>query len=309
MDNWFQSGLKKVGGFLKERFLGPDISQEEYEIFQHESKKGHKISKELQDRHIKGGALSLSIPTSVKEYLGSKALSESADFLDNIAQGRFKYHGQNAGPNYSLGKFYGQNEVITKNQLKKRSGDKLDDIYLQHDLLYTKASLYGTPEQREKALRHADQVFVKKAKEYVKNHDLSLVDSIKTNTAIKAFEAKQKLGVGYKIDQLDRPYYVDDDGNYKWTTHEEVNNTVNEHLKEYDFESLDIPNETLGYDIKRPANNIIEKNQLMSNEVENEFGIAPESNFTNIADDPKSKADIVKAIQAVLFAVDDNEDE
>lgn len=251
------SFLDKVKNAIGD-FLSPShhVSDEEREIYRHESDKGHSITRDLQNRHIIGGSLHFSLPTPEGAAF-SKTINAIDEFFHNARAGRFAYDGLNAGPGYSLGKFYGDNEVITSDQIRRLAGnDKLDNIYLQHDLLYTDAVLHQDAINREKALRYADELYIRKAKAYLEDPNISFTSRLKTLAAIEAFERKIKYGIGYQLKQLDRPYYIDEDGNYHWTTHDDVRKTIKDYLQQYDPESYadrpvifaaDIPNNVGGH--------------------------------------------------------------
>lgn len=147
----------------------------------------------------------LSPPKVISDLGLSYIKSKTLDTIEDLAMGRglrFKYYGNYAGPGYSAGKFYTPNEIITKEDLKIKSVDFLDELTKEHDLRYQLGATFETQQQRKNALREADEIFIKDAEKLLNSRELDYKQRIATQLAIKAFKIKLKLDSGYNIDRL-----------------------------------------------------------------------------------------------------------
>lgn len=153
------------------------------------------------------GLLTLLAPPTTAQAVGSSIVkSKALDTVEDVLMGRglkFKYYGNWAGPNYSAGRFYDKNEIITKEDIQKAPPiDDLDALTLKHDLRYQFAATRNTQEERKKALRQADEQFIREANQLLNSKDLGLKQRAATIAAVKAFQAKLAFDVGYNIDRL-----------------------------------------------------------------------------------------------------------
>lgn len=152
---------------------------------------------------IQGGSLVLD-PTSFLNPV-SHIKGKALETVEDLAKGRFKYHGNWAGPSYSAGRFFDKNEIITAEDIIKHPPtDALDALTLKHDLRYQLAATRDARDSRKKGLRLADEDFIREAEQLLKSQDLPMTLRAKTQAAILAFKAKLGSDVGYDIDQLPR---------------------------------------------------------------------------------------------------------
>jgi hypothetical protein len=194
--------LKKAGNFLYKRFIS-DLTDEERKEIDEEIRTGKPLSKKTMMRITKGAPLILSPFTSIEETLKGKIQSGTIETIENLAKGRFKYYGKWAGPSYSAGRFYAKDEIITKEDIDKNPpDDDLDALTLKHDLRYQLGATKQTQEQRAKALRDADELFIKEAENLLNTKQLDIKQRIATKSAILAFKAKLATNLGYNIDKL-----------------------------------------------------------------------------------------------------------
>ena len=205
-----------------------------------------------------GGALTLlNPPTSGSALLGTKLKSDLLDDVERLAlDGSFKYYGNWGGPLYSAGKYYKKNEAITKDDIMKNPAqDKLDELFLKHDLRYQRGATNTTPEARKQALRYADELFIKEVNDLLKSGKASIKEQIAGKSAQLAFKAKLASDIGYNVDYLDNP---------------EARKTVNEYFNEVDN---DAP-------IKKDV--YVYPSQILENEIEKEYSIPVTKKFDNI---------------------------
>jgi hypothetical protein len=194
--------LKKAGNFLYKRFIS-DLTDEERKEIDEEIRTGKPLSKKTFMRNLKGAPLILSPFKSIEETIKGKIKSGTIETIENLAKGRFKYYGKWAGPSYSAGRFYDKDEIITKEDIdKNQPDDELDALTLKHDLRYQLGATKQTQEQRAKALRDADELFINEAENLLNTKQLDIKQKIATKAAILAFKAKLATNLGYNIDKL-----------------------------------------------------------------------------------------------------------
>ena len=178
------------------------------------------------------GLLTLLSPPTTAQAVGESIIkSKALDTVEDILMGRglkFKYYGNWAGPNYSAGRFFDKDQIITKEDIKKAPPiDDLDKLTLKHDLRYQLGATRETQEQRKKALRQADEEFIREANELLNSKDLGLKQRAATLAAVKAFQAKLTFDVGYNIDRLPQAKI------------EEAKNVVLDHFNQVELSSDD----------------------------------------------------------------------
>lgn len=281
--------LKKISGFLRKRFLGEELTEDE----QREalSKNYNDWNESLKKKTMRYNVL---VPTpnllNPTETIRNKALTDAIDAGENLLKGRFKYYGNWAGAGYSGGRFYDQDEVITKEDIYNNPPvDEFDKLTLQHDLRYQKASIYETLEQRKKALREADEIFIKDAEKLLKERQLDVKQRLATRGAILAFKAKLASDIGYNIERL-----PEDKIN-------QAKQVVNEYFNIRD--ATDIPTNT---EYKRPQG-------LMSN-IQDEYNVELPKKIDNIENkmfpqrqSNKKDIEMINAILDIINNIDIDE--
>lgn len=199
--------------------------------------------------YVKGGGLILDPISSLNPK--NIAISKGLETAENLVKGRFQYHGNWAGPNYSAGRYFEKGEIITKDDiLSSPPVDKLDALTLLHDLRYQLAATKPSQSQRKEALRYADKQFIEEAEKLLDSQDIPTEERVKTNAAVVAFKAKLTSDIGYNIDRLQN-----------W---EEAKNVVLDYFNQVD--PNDIPKE---YDKFRQEELL--KDNLEVDELENDI--------------------------------------
>lgn len=157
----------------------------------------------------KAGALLtlLNPPTTTAAVTNTQLKASALDAIERATfDGAFKYYGNYGGPNFSAGKYYKRNEIITKDDLLNTPAkDDLDKLFLEHDLRYQRGATHETVDERSQALRHADKLFVKDVEDLLRSKDLDLLQRTAANGAMLAFKSKLATDIGYKIDRLFHP--------------------------------------------------------------------------------------------------------
>ncbi|MBK9285064.1 MAG: hypothetical protein IPM51_12225 [Sphingobacteriaceae bacterium] len=201
-----------------------------------------------------------NVGNKIMDYFGGpKAEGELYDTVERLAlDGSFKFYGNWGGPLYSAGKYYKRDEAITKDDIMKNPPqDKLDELFMKHDLRYQRGATNQSPEDRKQALKRADELFIKEVNELLKSGQASIKEQIAGRSAELAFKAKLASDIGYNIDYLDNP---------------EARKTVNEYFNEVDNDAP-IKNDVFVY-----------PSQLFQNEIEKEYNIPVLNKFDNIND-------------------------
>lgn len=132
----------------------------------------------------------------------SQILGQSLEFIEDLIKGRFKYHGNYAGPSYSAGRKFEKNQIITEKDLRVKPTDRLDALTQKHDLRYQLGATLKTVESRKNALRFADELFIREAKDMLNSEEIGVEEYAKTFLAIQGFKIKLKTDIGYEIEQI-----------------------------------------------------------------------------------------------------------
>lgn len=230
----------------------------------------------------------LNPPTSAGAVASTKLKGDILDTVERVGMdGSFKYYGNWGGPLYSAGRYYKKDEAITKDDIKNNPPqDKLDELFLKHDLRYQRAVTNANPEDRKRSLRYADELFIKEAQELLKSGNASISEKIAGNGAILAFKTKLATDVGYNSDYLDDP---------------NARSTVNEYFNEVD-NTAPIKNDVYVY----PSN-------LLQNQIEMEYNVPVNKKIDNINEKlferQKSDSEVIHDIEnirnIILALIDD----
>lgn len=210
--NILKSGINSIRDYNRNKFVN-ELPTEERDSFLFLEKK-HGYQKAVKDYVLQHPAIvtpmtmippaSIEAPFSAAKYAKDKFIMGTLDKIDKLAQGKFKYWGNWGGPSYSSGRYYDTNEMITKQDIQMNPPkDRLDALYLAHDLRYQQAATFYNQSQRHKALRTADEIFIKDAESLLKNyHDIDITQQLAAKASILAFKAKLKTDMGYDIEQI-----------------------------------------------------------------------------------------------------------
>lgn len=228
----------------------------------------------------KGGkALAILNPPTTASGLGSTKLKgDVLDTLERVAMdGSFKYYGNWGGPLYSAGKYYKKNQIITKEDIQKNPPqDKLDELFLKHDLRYQRAATNNTAEDRKRGLRYADELFIKEAEDLLKSQETTLKEKIAGKAAILAFKGKLATDIGYNADQIIDP---------------EARKVVNEYFGQVDN---DAPIKEHVY---------VAASGLQQNQQDTDYSEQTAAPSVQ----PRKDIETIQAIQNILYAIDDED--
>lgn len=268
--------LKNIGSFLKNRFLGEDLTESEQKEVKDivEGRKNYDdMSNNLFKKVYKENKIFLP-SSNISDLITGKIKTKPIELIDDLLKGRFKYYGKWGGPNYSSGRFYDKDEIITRDDiLNNQPDDDLDMLFRAHDLRYQRSATRKNAQERKEGLRYADEVFIKEATDLLNSKNLDLQQRVAAKSAILGFKAKLASDIGYNIDHLDN---------------EEARNIVNEFFNEVD------PVDNYEY---------VDNRQVILDNIENEYNIGSydNSDFVNskLFDNENSGYELEKDIETV----------